>query len=113
MLDFEQFRPCELPFVYPLYSGYNLFDDNKWHPTLKIKNKWFAITHTESSKAMRIAVKMTGRFYTKDMIRNSYILPCNEPTKLTKRVSGYICINPLIPYFKKQLRISSVEDLKF
>lgn len=110
--DVDQFRDVEKPFVYQLYGGYSIFDDDKWHPCFKVQNQWFAITHSASSDAIIVnSTKMTGRWYGKDHINNSYLIKCGQPLIVGKRVNGYIYIKPFAEYFKSILNVSSITNL--
>lgn len=111
MLDLEQFRQWQMPYVYPLYSGYGLFDDDKYHPFFIINGVCFAISHTSNKISVSLQAKITGKYYSYTR-KTSYVSVCNKPKKYFKNVAGYIYIKPLSEYLKKELNVNSVLDLQ-
>lgn len=110
-IDLQQFNKVQIPFVHPIYSGFGVFDDEKYHPIIKIKNNWYALTHAKYDKCIECNTTITGAYYGKDKIRQSYIVKCKEPKRLAKKVSGYIYVKPLFSYFKKHSFFRSIEEL--
>lgn len=110
-IDLKQFNKVQIPFVHPIYSGLGVFDDEKYHPVIKIKDNWYALTHTKSNNCVECNTTITGVYYGEDKIRQSYIIKCNTPKRVAKKIGGYIYLKPLFDFFKKYSTFNSIEEL--
>lgn len=107
LYDIDKYNRVQKRFLHPVYSGLNVFSDNindikNWHPCFKIKNQWFAITHTVSNNCVIINQNdLQGKYCTGFYKHISYITKCDKPKKLAREISGYIKIDGYVEYFNQ------------